>query len=217
MLFASVSMVAAADSLPHLVGKESNVTLSDMSPMLSWSPSASGPMDSTWNQTWTDASWADYTPLWPIVRMDDGRMPVSSHTTQYVGASVSLDFMGTAIYFFGTGKGSVSVDVGGKKSYIDVDLSAIGVIASVSGLDNAAQKASVTLKSGEISINSVIVTVQVGGQGYVLRLWWGDILLTRQCNHCQLDVPFVRRDGKVLLSWLEHHLVEGDDRRMEDE
>jgi len=155
----------AADALPHLTGKQANVTVTDMSPMMIYSPSSSGPMDSAWNQTWTNASWGQYTPLWPVDRLDDGTMPVSAHTTRFMGASASISFMGTAVYFYGMAQGSFSLEAGGQTTEVKLESTTTGLLASATGLANVAQEAKITLLSGEITINHVVVTVEVGGTG----------------------------------------------------
>ena len=77
-----------------------NVTVSHLSPTISYSPSRSGESEITWNVTYIEPQDAP-----SIGAIGDGP---SSHYTTFNGASASLGFVGSAIYVYGYTNGSTN-------------------------------------------------------------------------------------------------------------
>jgi hypothetical protein len=159
------SLTAAQIDTPPRTGTASNVTISDMSPMIVYTPSSSGPAESTWNQTWAGISWANYTPKYPVIEDDNDTMPLSFHTTSFVGATAQLSFLGTAVYFYGYAHGAFEIEVGGTTTAVEIQSDEVVLLAYSEGLDNAMHDTRLILTSGEISLSAVVVTVEVGGVG----------------------------------------------------
>ncbi|WWC73475.1 uncharacterized protein I206_107445 [Kwoniella pini CBS 10737] len=70
-----------------------NITVSDQSPTITYSPSRSGPSDQTWNVTYTESSWSSYLNQ----TIGEG---ISAHYTTHIGANASLGWWGTAAYLW---------------------------------------------------------------------------------------------------------------------
>lgn len=151
---------AAADAPSSSSFEPYSFSITDMSPMLVYSPSSSGPADQTWNQSWSQSDWTKYMPEEDM--MGDG---ISAHSTVFAGASVTLSFLGTGVSFSGVASGSVALIVdGGSDSPSDLDVSN-ATLASVSGLDYAWHNATLKLHSGALSVQSAGITTYMGGNG----------------------------------------------------
>lgn len=159
-LLVFAGMVAAGPQ--SLVGTAVNVSISDMSPMLAYAPSASGPADIAWNQTYSNTSWSVYTPQYPV-SFDGGD---SAHTTSFSGASVAHEFIGTAVYFYGSASGTLTLNIDGTEQKVDVEMPSHGLLASSTGLANGRHSAVLALSGGTLSVQNVTVELQVGGDGY---------------------------------------------------
>ncbi|WVQ66504.1 uncharacterized protein L199_004685 [Kwoniella botswanensis] len=92
-----------------------NITVSDQSPTISYSPSRSGPADQSWNVTYSDSNWSDY------VNQTIGQ-GVSSHYTTYIGANASLGWWGSAVYLWAeAGDSDIEVKVDGNTTAKKID------------------------------------------------------------------------------------------------
>ena len=86
-------------SLPPLLTSSSgkqpfNLTLSSQAAVLHYSPARDGPIESGWNVTYSDSPDATY------ARQTLGR-GANAHRTSVSGASVALDWVGTAVVVYG--------------------------------------------------------------------------------------------------------------------
>lgn len=131
-----------------------NITITDQSPTIFYTPSKTGPPSETWNLTYSGTNDSSWTP--GAVGTGD-----SSHSTSFVGASLSFGFKGVAVYILGTegNDADTSMMIG--------NLTAIkgqeGVLGYRSGMVDKwwAVKLNVTGTRG-VRVTGIIFTVNIG-------------------------------------------------------
>lgn len=135
-----------------------NITVSHLSPTVSYTPSRSGDSENTWNVTYIDPQDAPNNGS-----IGDGP---SSHYTTFNDASASLGFVGTAIYVYGYTNGStddVSLRIDGQKlNKGEKD----GLLGWKEGLKNQWWDLAVNVTgSGGVGIQAITFTVNFGNKG----------------------------------------------------
>jgi hypothetical protein len=84
-----------------------NITVTDNSPTIKYTPSRSGDSALTWNVSYTGNDWSTTSPG----NLSQG---TSQHFTSYIGATATFGFRGTGIYIDGSATGDdAEVTVGG--------------------------------------------------------------------------------------------------------
>ncbi|KAJ7639011.1 hypothetical protein FB45DRAFT_904484 [Roridomyces roridus] len=135
-----------------------NITVTDQSPAFTYSPDRESTEGASWQSAWTRVSDANYDSTHTANNLASG---VSSHVSSSNGASVKLDFVGTAITLYGAGS------AGAYSTTLDGDAVSGGggsVLATYGGLSNAkhtltlqlTQSKSLTLSKAEITIRTGI-------------------------------------------------------------
>ncbi|KAK4689925.1 hypothetical protein P7C73_g192, partial [Tremellales sp. Uapishka_1] len=139
-----------------------NITLSDQSPAISYSPSRSGEATSTWNVTYSSTPWATY------AEQTIG-LGTSVHYTTAVGALASLSWEGTAVYVWGSsGAGVVNMTVDGV--YKSGSGIRDGLLGWATGLSAGWHTVEVrVLKDSGVNITGVTITTDLGAKGDVLQ------------------------------------------------
>ena len=154
-----------------------NFTLLDTSSPFLYLPAQDGPIDTSWNASFSesdDSTWLPQTigagvsqnglqfhaSFEPIIHQ------VSSHRTSLKGASVHLDWIGTAIYLYGrAAPGGYTIRLDGNETTATPD--ATGLLFSQDELDYGPHSVALEVVEGEISITSAIITAGVGETGSV--------------------------------------------------
>jgi hypothetical protein len=133
-----------------------NISLSDQSPMIIYGPSDSQSEKPTWNATSPGTTSAD------LVDADD--IPYNtSHVTDVIGATATVTWFGTEMWFWGEIKGSVRLLVDG--SVVDQTAGLQYVMACALDLPNAWHNATLVVLSGWVEIWSASFTVLMGDNG----------------------------------------------------
>jgi hypothetical protein len=150
--FALACLIPASLATPY------NITVSHLSPTITYLPSRSGNATDTWNVTYIQPQDTPNTGA-----IGDGP---SSHYTTYIDGSASLGFVGTAIYVYGYTNGSdsdVSLSIGDQTlDSNDQD----GLLGWKDGLKNQWWDLSVNVTgNGGVGIRGITFTVDVGGKG----------------------------------------------------
>lgn len=126
-----------------------NVTLTDMSPMITYTPAVL-PNSATWNSLPPPTCYGS----------------LSCHTTSSKGASVGITFTGTGASFLVSGAATLSLAVDGRLSFNrsvpNPSVVAGPVPVGVSGLSYGAHTVSLSLLDGSLSFYSVVLTAVVG-------------------------------------------------------
>jgi hypothetical protein len=105
VLFAFALLASLAASVSATL---TNISVTDNSPTINYSPSRSGDSYQTWNVSFTGNDWSITSPG----NLSQG---TSQHLTYYIGATATFGFRGTAIYINGSATGSdAEVTVGGE-------------------------------------------------------------------------------------------------------
>lgn len=147
--------LTAIAALPLAAATLRNITVTDQSPMVFYTPSRSGPANETWNVTYSESDWAT-----------SGNGAVgngeSTHYTTYIGASISFGFKGTAAYVLGsTGDASdVAVTVGELQAEKG---GSEGFLGWRAGLDNKWWTVRVNVTgNGGVNVTGFMFTVDIG-------------------------------------------------------
>lgn len=129
-----------------------NVSASNQSPMIIYSPSRAGPANSTWSPT---------TPGVPPA--DNESDYDTSRSTSFVGATASISWFGTAMWWWGEVNGSVRMFVDG----IETNQAAgqQNVMACVTELNDAWHNSTLVVMSGTVEIWNASFTVISGSNG----------------------------------------------------
>lgn len=142
--------------LPLVTATLRNITITDQSPTIFYTPSKAGPASETWNITYSESDSSAWTPG----AVGNG---YSSHITTFESASLSFGFKGTAIYVQGTetNDGSSVMTVGSQLA--DKVGGRDGLVAYKTGLEDKwwPVKLNVT-GTGSVAITSIIFTVNIG-------------------------------------------------------
>ncbi|PPR00557.1 hypothetical protein CVT26_009889 [Gymnopilus dilepis] len=135
-----------------------NITISDDSPTLTYSPYRDGPLTGGWNLTCSGSDDSTYSP-------QNFCVGSSSHRTSYTGASISLQFEGTAAYIYGTAPaGSYVLQV--DNNIVSSPNSSPGLLARVEGLTYALHTVVLNVtQSTMVSFSEVVLTVGLDTDG----------------------------------------------------
>ncbi|KAF8890553.1 hypothetical protein CPB84DRAFT_1398182 [Gymnopilus junonius] len=135
-----------------------NITISDDSPTLNYLPYRDGPLTGGWNVTCPGSDDSTWFPQSFCVGP-------SSHRTSFVGASVSVQFVGTAAYFYGTApSGSYVLQV--DNQVVSSPNSPPGLLAKAEGLTYGQHTAYFNVtQSNVVSVSEVVLTIGVGAGG----------------------------------------------------
>ena len=158
----AVSLVLALTStIASVSATLTNISVTDNSPTIKYSPSGSGDSTQTWNISYTGNDWSTTSP---------GNLSVGSsqHLTYYVGATATFGFRGTAIYINGSTSGEdAEVTVGGEV------ITPKGLPAYKDGMKDQWWDVVVTVKGNQgVSLYGLIFTVDIGNDGCVYA--WHD-------------------------------------------
>ncbi|KAL7424943.1 hypothetical protein Q5752_000630 [Cryptotrichosporon argae] len=137
-----------------------NQSTSSASPRLAFWPSRSGTLAQTWNDSDSVLTWATWAP-------DTLGEGLSIHTTTLVGATASVSWQGTAVWFAGAGTGAYALDVDGTNH---------GQTLSATGLDLGWHTATLTVASGEFEATGQTTLLETGNTGATLN--WEDFNAT---------------------------------------
>lgn len=139
-----------------------NITVSDQSPTISYTPYRDGDIASSWMVMYTNSPESTYDASHNTTNLSSG---TSLHTTTYQGASLEIQWKGTAIYVYGSGS------VGAYTTTLDSDSDvegapSDGVLVSHTGLDYAVHTLTLTTTStSQLNFTSAILTVGIGEAG----------------------------------------------------
>jgi len=138
-----------------------NFTISDQSPLFQYLPFRDGPIQTSWNVTYAydqDSTWAPDTFI--------GAGP-SSHRTQFVGASVQLDWVGTAVYLYGEGsQDGYTIELDGSwTNQTSTFLSTPGLLFSQSNLTYGPHTLVLQVVKSGATISNATITVGMGESG----------------------------------------------------
>ncbi|KZT07460.1 uncharacterized protein LAESUDRAFT_651201 [Laetiporus sulphureus 93-53] len=138
-----------------------NVSFTDLSPLCQYNPYRDGAIDSSWTITYPDG---------------DARVSLPSFTNAYTtyleGASVDIQWVGTAVWVYGQANLSqyeVQTSWGSGTVLGEGTSSAGGLLYSQQGLNYGPQSISLIALSGPVTIQNVIVTVGMGDLGTSLE------------------------------------------------
>lgn len=138
-----------------------NITVTDNSPTINYSPSRSGDSAQTWNVSYTGNDWSTTS----LGSLSQG---TSQHGTYYIGATATFGFRGTGIYINGSATGSdAEVTVGGEV------ITPRGLPASKEGMKDQWWDVVVKVNGNRgVFIYGITFTVNVGNDGSVLDIEW---------------------------------------------
>ena len=164
MLSKILSLLFAACAITTILCTPYNITVTDQSPTIKYTPSRHGDPAQTWNVTYDNNDWYDYEP-------GAIREGPSVHWTYFIGATATFGCKGTAIYVWGSAQeGEVSITVGGE----DISNTRKGdYLAWKSGMKD--QWWDVVLKvkgSSGVYLNFVGCTIDLGNDGSVKACPW---------------------------------------------
>lgn len=136
-----------------------NITISDQSPTIFYSPPQSGLENEPWNVTYSESTWANYTGG----AVGNGE---SAHFSTTPGTSASFGFKGTAVYVSGSANGAdVDVKIDGQ----DADTGGSeGYLGWKNNLEDKWRTVRVNVTgSGGVNLTGITFTVDIGGQGWL--------------------------------------------------
>jgi len=141
-----------------------NITVTDNSPTINYSPSRSGDSAQTWNVSYTGNDWSTTS----LGSLSQG---TSQHGTYYIGATATFGFRGTGIYINGSATGSdAEVTVGGEV------ITPRGLPASKKGMKDQWWDVVVKVNGDQgVSIYGITFTGNVGNDGLVLEMGCRDV------------------------------------------
>jgi len=159
MLSKMLSLLLASYAITTVFGTPYNITVSDQSPTIKYTPSRHGDPAQTWNVTYLDGDWSDFEP--GAIREE-----ASIHYPYFIGATATFGCKGTAIYVGGSAEeGEVSISVGGE----DISNTKGGeYLALKSGMKDQWWDVIVKVKgSTGVNLNGVTCTINLGNDGSV--------------------------------------------------
>lgn len=153
-----VTFALVASVVLSVSATPTNITVTDNSPTINYTPSRSGDSSQTWNVSYTGNDWSTTTPG----NLSQG---TSQHLSYYVGATALFSFKGTAIYIAGTASATnAEVTVGGTL------ITPRGLPAYKDGLADQWWDVIVKVIGDEgVFLNGMTCTVNIGNDGYLLR------------------------------------------------
>lgn len=141
-----------------------NITVLDQSPTFLYSPYRDGNLTDSWKVFYSNSPDASYDPTHNNSNLASG---TSTHSTTMVGASVEIDFMGTAVSLAGSGTaGAYSTSLDNGQAIIGAPSD--GNLVSHSGLDYGTHTLVLNvIQNQQLNLTSALLTVGVGDPGYV--------------------------------------------------
>jgi hypothetical protein len=131
-----------------------NITVTDNSPTINYTPSRSGNSAQTWSVSYTGNDWSTTSPG----NLSQG---TSQHLTYYIGATATFGFKGTGIFINGSAKGTdVEVTVGGEV------ITPKGLPASKTGMKDRWWDVVVKVTGNQgVTLYGITCTVDIGNDG----------------------------------------------------
>ncbi|WWC65663.1 uncharacterized protein I303_108284 [Kwoniella dejecticola CBS 10117] len=141
--------------LTHAAREPYNISVSDQSPTITYSPSRSGPSSQTWNATYTDSPWSE----WMNQTIGEG---TSSHFTTHVGANASLGWWGTAVYLWAdASENDAQVTIDGSQTAKKIPDGWM-----LDGLPEAWHRVRLSVTgTGGVNLKGITFTTGLGGKG----------------------------------------------------
>lgn len=134
-----------------------NITLNSTSPIITYTPSRTGPSESTWNVSYTESSWSTWT------NQTIG-LGTPYHYTRARGAGASISWLGTAIYVYGglTDTANLIWNLDGDGTSVKSGDELLGYI---DGLQRGWHELSLELgdNGGGVNVTGVVMTYDIGG------------------------------------------------------
>ena len=149
----------------HWLATPFNITATDQSPTIKYTPSRHGDPAQTWNVTYGD-DWE-----WSIFEPGALRYGPSVHWTYFIGATATFGCKGTAVYVRGTApKGEVLITVGGE----DISNTREGdYLAWKSGMKDQWWDVVMKVQGPRgVFFNSITCTIDLGNDGSVKAPLW---------------------------------------------
>ncbi|KDR83229.1 hypothetical protein GALMADRAFT_152167 [Galerina marginata CBS 339.88] len=134
-----------------------NITISNDSPTITYFPYRDGPAAGGWNLTCADSIDSAWIP-------QSFCAGLSSHRTTYIGASLLIEFEGTAAYLYGETSGSFVTQVDGQvNGYPLASDSAVALLAKSEGLSFGKHRIFLNVtQSAALSFKEAVLTIGVG-------------------------------------------------------
>jgi hypothetical protein len=155
-------MLAVSALLACLVASVSatltNISVTDNSPTIKYTPSRSGDSYQTWNVSYTGNDWS-------TTSFGNISQGTSQHLTYYIGATATFGFRGTGIYINGSATGDdAEVTVGGEV------ITPRGLPASKEGMKDQWWDVVVKVNGNRgVFLYGITCTVDVGNDRRVLK------------------------------------------------
>ena len=138
-----------------------NISITDQSPLISYSPSTIGDgVTGSWNISYSASPWTSF----DAGQYNEG-LGQSSHWTTSTPAYASFSFVGTAVYAFGNQTdGNSYFVIDGVTA--ETNINATGLLAKAEGLSEGLHNAQLSWKgAGGINVTGFTMTVGVGDAG----------------------------------------------------
>lgn len=161
---AAISLSASAQAAaPEVYQRPVNVSIPNSSPLLVYQPQEADPSAANytyspnlWNTTFVRRPWTEWQPN----TLGRGE---SSHRTNKTGNRVSVSWLGTEVYFYGSCenycKVSLSVNGGPEQEFTPGQGNgSLAYYTDPSAKANSAKTATLTLKEGAIGVSNVYLT-----------------------------------------------------------
>jgi hypothetical protein len=154
-----------------------NISVTDNSPTIKYTPSRSGDSYQTWNVSYTGNAWS-------TTSFGNISQGTSQHLTYYIGATATFGFRGTAIYINGSATGDdAEVTVGGEV------ITPRGLPASKEGMKDQWWDVVVKVNGNRgVSLYGITFTVDIGNDGRVLK-WRGRSELMNSASLSTRTIP----------------------------
>ncbi|PCH44152.1 hypothetical protein WOLCODRAFT_76982 [Wolfiporia cocos MD-104 SS10] len=140
-----------------------NISVTDQSPLFQYLPYRDGPLDTSWNVSYSANSPQEWAPD-KFFRTSE-----SSHTTYLNGASVQIEWTGTAFWLYG------SADPGSYEIQVDGDQHTVGdgatdsILFGQTDLPYGWHSVNLTVVDAPVSITGATLTVRMGEEGSELQ------------------------------------------------
>jgi hypothetical protein len=151
-----------------------NFTITDQSPLFQYTPFRDGPISNGWTLTYQSeldpgtlthiGSGVSNTAFFWISR-SLFQSQASSHSTTFAGATVQVNWNGTAIYVYGDASGGVYTITVDNEAQTPGSLTSAGLLFSQQGMTYGYHTLLLTVKSGTIALWHADITVGMGEVG----------------------------------------------------
>jgi hypothetical protein len=142
-----------------------NITISSQCATIVYQPYREGLISGGWNVTYSGNDDSSY-------NLQTIGIGASSRRTTLAGATFQIDWVGTAIYLYGSApSGSFSVSLDGGNSVTGSPDTSQGLLNSLTGLQYGNHTVVLTVVGGnEVNFGGAVLTVGVGYQGRVVSM-----------------------------------------------